>query len=312
MKSKDVGYTNPLFILPFDHRGSFLELFGYAAPLAPEQEKSVREAKWIIYEGFKSAVSENAPPKAHAAILVDEQFGDAVLRAARDAGYITILATEKSGQDEFNFEYGERFGEHIEKYEPAFVKALIRYNPEGDQELNARQRARLKRLSEYARGHGYKLLIEPLIPGTQDQLAGVGNDTGRYDNEIRYGLAKRMIQELQDGGVEPDVWKIEGLEDPMQYEAVVGQALSGGRDKVRAVILGRGAERAQEEKWLRAGARVYGISGFAIGRTIFWDAISRFKDGQISAGEAAAAIARNFEHYYRVFIAARGSGQTNA
>ena len=102
----------------------------------------------MIYDAFRKAV-QTGVPKEKAGILVDEQFGAAILRDAAAEGYITACPAEKSGQDEFDFEYGDDFAAHIEAFAPTFCKVLVRYNPEGDRELNRRQAARLKRLSDY-------------------------------------------------------------------------------------------------------------------------------------------------------------------
>ncbi len=299
---KNLGYSKPLFILAFDHRSSFFKMFGYKEPLTAEQAREISEAKWLVYEGFKQAVAKDFPPKENAGVLVDEQFGKKVHREAQPAGYLTLLTQEKSGQDEFDFEYGEQFAEHIENLKPRFAKVLIRYNPESDKEMNLRQRERLKILSGWCHEKGYKFLIEPLIPATEQQLAGVGGDQARYDNELRPGLMVKMIAELQAGGVEPDIWKIEGLEDPKHYEEVVRQARTGGRGGVSAVVLGRGADAAQVEKWLKAGAKVKGIIGFAIGRTIFWEPLLSWKEGKTSREETVRKIAENYKHFYKVFV----------
>lgn len=305
MTELSLGYKEPLFILAFDHRSSFLKMFGYKEPLGAKESEEIAKAKWVVYEGFKKAVAGGMPLKAAAAVLVDEQFGSAIHREAKTLGFTTLLTTEKSGQDEYDLEYGEKFGEHLEKFAPRFAKALIRYNPEGDHELNARQRARLKRLSDYCHANGYKFLIEPLIPATAEQLSAVSGDAHRYDTGIRYRLMVQMVKELQEDGVEPDVWKIEGLEDQTQYEQVVAQARSGGRVNVSAVVLGRGADSVQVEKWLAAGSKVSGIIGFAIGRTIFKDALNAFKDGKLSSEQAASEIAKNYQHFYQVFTGTR-------
>ena len=298
---QNLGYNKALFILAFDHRSSFYKMFGYKEPLTPEQAQEISDAKWLVYEGFKKAVEESVPPKDMAGVLVDEQFGAAIHKDAPAHGVVTILTQEKSGQDEFDFQYGDKFGEHIEMFKPTFTKALIRYNPEGDKELNTRQRARLKVLSDYCHEHSYKFLIEPLIPATPQQLASVGGDEKRYDNELRYKLMVQMVNELQEGGVEPDIWKIEGLEDVAQYQAVIQQAQSGGRENVKAVVLGRGADNTQVEKWLTAGAKTNGVIGFAIGRSIFKDALTDMKAGKISKEQAVDQIAKNYQHFYKVF-----------
>src|SRR5215510_12086953 len=135
----NVGYDRPLYILPFDHRGSFqVKMFGWKGTLTPEQTAEIAAAKQVIYDGFKAAVAAGVP-KDRAGVLVDEQFGAAVLRDAARNGYITACPAEKSGQDEFDFEYGEDFAKHIEAFQPTFSKVLVRYNPEGNSALNQRQ-----------------------------------------------------------------------------------------------------------------------------------------------------------------------------
>lgn len=305
-----IGYTKDLFILPFDHRSSFLKkMFGPPAggeerlPTEEETEK-IKKAKEIIYQGFKKALSQGLP-KESSAILVDEQFGDELLHDAHENGFTIILTTEKSGQKEFDFEYGDEFGQHIKKYNPAFVKALTQYNPEGERELNARQREKLSKLTKFAHENGYKLLIEPLIPATVEQLAKYAGDPDKYDKELRPYLTSRVIREMQEGGVDPDVWKLEGMDKTEDYQMAVGQARASGRDNVGIVILGRAADTSVVENWLKVGAKVSGVIGFAIGRTIFWDPIMQFEEGKVSEGEASEIISKRFLHYYHVFIEAR-------
>lgn len=292
-----------LFVLPFDHRISFMKnMFGITGREPSEEEvKLIGQYKYLIYEGFKRAVTDDRVPRKSAAVMVDEQFGDAVLRDARENNFSFCLCVEKSGQDEFDFEYGDAFGEHINRYRPTIVKALLRYNPDGDTDLNQRQRARLKMLSDFCHVNNYPLMIEPLLPATGEQLAGVGGDQKRYDNEVRPALMVRMIAEMQHDGIACDIWKIEGLEKPEKYELVTAQARIGGRDHVVCIVLGRGADDAQVERWLRAGAGVPGIVGFAIGRTIFWQPLIEYQGGKKTADEAAAAIADRFVHFFQVF-----------
>jgi 5-dehydro-2-deoxygluconokinase len=162
---RTLGYNHPLYILPFDHRGSFeTKLFGWHGELSAEQTAEIAATKQIIYEGFKAAIAAGVP-KDKAGILVDEQFGAAILRDAAAHGFLTACPAEKSGQDEFDFEYGEDFAAHIEAFQPNFCKVLVRYNPEGDAALNERQAARLKRLSDYLRHHSQsRFMFELLVP----------------------------------------------------------------------------------------------------------------------------------------------------
>src|SRR5262249_23310287 len=177
-----LGFDQPLYILPFDHRGSFqTKMFGWKGTLTAEQTAEIAAAKQVIYDGFKAALGAGVR-KEKAGILVDEQFGAAILRDAAEPGYSTACPAEKSGQDEFDFEYGEHFVKHIEAFNPIFCKVLVRYNPEGDKALNQRQTARLKRLSEYLQGKGRsRFMFELLVPAEKAQLDRVKGDKKAYD-----------------------------------------------------------------------------------------------------------------------------------
>lgn len=298
---KELGYNQPLFVLAFDHRSSFTKnMLGITTEPDLEQTKQVIEFKNIIFEGFKKGVFLGVPKEA-GAVLSDEQFGDTVLRLAKEEGYVFAMCTEKSGQKEFDFEYGKDFGAHLEEYGPTFAKALVRYNPEDDKEINKRQLGRLKELSDYCHSQKMKFLIEPLVPATAAQLKQVEGDNKRYDLELRPKLMVKMVKEMQEAGVEPDVWKIEGLEKTEEYEEIIKQARSAGRDNVSAVILGRGANLEQVEKWLQAAGRANGVIGFAIGRSIFHEALMEYKEGKATREEASEKIGQNYYHFYKIF-----------
>ena len=301
MSKKDLGYNQPLFVLAFDHRASFAKnMLGLTGEPDFEQAKQIIDFKNVIFEGFKRGV-ELGVPKEAAAVLCDEQFGDAVLRGAKATAAVFAVCTEKSGQKEFDFEYGEEFGAHLKEYGPTFAKALVRYNPKDDKAMNARQLEKLKILSDYCHGHGLKFLIEPLVTALPEQLEKVGGDQRRYDLEVRPKLMVEMVKQMQEAGVEPDVWKIEGLEKTSEYEAVVKQAQAGGRDQVSAVILGRGASDEQVEKWLVAASRAPGVVGFAIGRSIFHEALMKYKTAELTREEAVEKIAGKYLHFYQVY-----------
>jgi myo-inositol catabolism protein IolC len=299
----ELGYDRPLYILAFDHRGSFLKLAGIRGELSPEASRRVSDAKRVIYEGFLRALEAGAPREA-AGVLVDEQFGSEIARDARARGLIFAMPVERSGQDEFDFEYGEAFGEHIEAFDPTFAKVLVRYNPEGDRELNARQSQRLRRLSDWLHARGRKFLFELLVPATRDQLAAVDGDEARYDREVRPRLMVQAIRELQEAGVEPDVWKIEGLDSRADCERTSAQVRAGGRDRVACVVLGRGADEAAVVRWLQAGAGVPGYVGFAIGRTIWWDGVKGYLEGSLSREQAAEAVMANYLRMIDVYRSA--------
>src|SRR5580692_5431158 len=227
-----LGYDKPLYVLPFDHRASFSkELFGLHGTLSPAQIAEIAAVKRIIFDAANAAIATGVP-KQRTGILVDEQFGAAILHDARDEGLITACPAEKSGQEEFDFEYGADFARHIEKFDPTFCKVLVRYNPEGDKALNRRQSARLRTLSDYLHASGRLYMFELLVPPTSAELQRFSGDKKAYDLELRPRLMVQAIQELQDAGVEPDVWKIEGLDRRADCEKIVAVARRGNRDNV--------------------------------------------------------------------------------
>ena len=301
------GYTKPLYILPFDHRASYISgLFGWKEPLNVEQIVTVANSKQVIYAGFQQAIADQTP-KDRVGILVDEEFGAAILRDAVSKGYITAMSVEKSGQEEFEFAYGEDFAQHIEAFHPTFAKVLVRYNPEGDAALNQRQTSRLRRLSDYLHQTQRLFMFELLVPPEPMQLEQVEGDKNAYDLQLRPPLMIQAIQALQDAEVEPDVWKIEGLDRQEDCINLVEVARRDGRSTVGLIVLGRGAERGRVVHWLKTAASVPGFIGFAVGRTSFWQPLVDVEAKRISKEEAATHIAHNFEEWIRLFEEAQSA-----
>jgi len=296
-----LGYDKPLYILPFDHRGSFqTKMFGWKGDLSAEQTQEIADAKRVIYDGFLAAV-EAGVPKAKAAILVDEQFGEAIAKDAVAKGFAVAVAAEKSGQEEFDFEYGEQFADHIEKLDPTFTKVLVRYNPQGDGAMNARQNERLKRLSDSLHETGRKYVFELLVPATDAQLQKVGGDKASYEQKVRPDLMVKAVHEIQDAGVEPDVWKIEGLDSSEDCARMAKATRRDGRDGVGCIVLGRGENDQKVREWLTAAAGVDGYIGFAVGRTTFWDALAGWRESKHSRDEAVNRIAANYRGWVDLF-----------
>jgi len=302
-RTMSLGFNKPLYILPFDHRGSFQKkMFGWDGDLTASQTEEIAAAKRVIYDAFRSALRAGVP-KAHAGILVDEQFGTAILRDASSEGYITCCPAEKSGQDEFDFEYGQDFADHIDALRPSFCKVLVRYNPEGDGELNRRQAIRLKKLSDYLhspRSHSM-FMFELLVPAEKWQMDRLKGDRKKYDLELRPRLMAQAIEELQDAGVEPDVWKIEGLERRDDCMRIVAAARRDKRDSVGCIILGRGEDDTKVREWLTTAAAVPGFIGFAVGRTSFWGPLVEWRANRISRADAVQEIARRYREFVNIF-----------
>jgi myo-inositol catabolism protein IolC len=296
-----LGYDQKLYILAFDHRGSFQKkFFGIEGDPDHEQTAMIADAKHLIFEGIERAVSGGADP-ATAGVLVDEQFGSTVPGEAREHGLKLAMPAERSGQNMFDFQYGDEFGEHILKFDPDFTKVLVRYNPDGDAVENREQLVKLKRLADWLHSHERKFLFELLVPAEQSQLDSVGGETDRYDTELRPELMRRTIAEIQDAQIEVDIWKIEGVDERSDCEMLAKQARSGGRDGVVCVVLGRGANDAKVDQWLTAAAPVEGFIGFAIGRSIWWDPLKAYVDGKTERAAAAEQIAKNYLRFLAVY-----------
>jgi myo-inositol catabolism protein IolC len=299
-----LGYEGDLFILAFDHRGSFIRrFFGIdGAPSATDTQR-IADSKMVIYEGFEAALASGVDPDT-AGVLVDEQFGTEIALRATAGHHVLAMPAERSGQDEFDFEYGDDFGSHVERFAPMFCKVLVRFNPEGDGAQNARQAARLQRLSGWLHHNDRKFLFELLVPAEPRQMEGVGGDAARFDVEIRPHLMRMAIAQLQESGIEPDAWKIEGVDRREDCEAIVEQCRMAGRDHVACVVLGRGADSAAVDVWLRTASGVPGYQGFAIGRSIWWEPLKAYVDGTLARDVAARQIGASYARFIQVY---RGS-----
>ncbi|MFH1867243.1 MAG: DUF2090 domain-containing protein [Patescibacteria group bacterium] len=296
-----LGFTKSLYILAFDHRSSFSrDLLGIKNKPGLTQVAKIKELKQVIFAGFRSAVKQEGVPASEAAVLVDEQYGEAVLRQAKKANYQICLSAEKSGKGVFTLEYGNQFAEHIEKFKPLFVKTLVRYNPEDDKNKNQQKLSQVSELGNWCHQHNYKLLVELLVPATAEQLSSVSGSKDRYDLELRPSLTQQAVAWFQQAGIQADVWKIEGMDKTEDYQLVMDQIKLGGKE-VKAVVLGRGEDSKHMERWLKAAKPVDGIIGFAIGRTIFLQALQDFLTSKITEQQVIEQISERYTYFYKVF-----------
>ena len=296
------GYSQDLYILAFDHRGTITKgLLGVEGRESTQDEANkVSEMKKIIFDGFLKA-NEYGITGGDPAILVDETFGLEVQQKAKEMNIKFAAPVEKSGQKVFDFEYGDQFGEKINEVGADFVKILVRWNPDDEVVIRETQGNKIKELSDWLTENDKKFLLEFLVPATEEQLASVENDQARYDSEIRPKLAVKVVEEMRERGADPDIWKIEGLDTSEDCEKVAQAIRTGDREDVIAVVLGRGASDEKVNEWLKAGSSVEGYKGFAIGRSIFWDALKGFHEGQKSREEAVEEIAQSYLGFLSVY-----------
>jgi 5-dehydro-2-deoxygluconokinase len=272
-------------------------------PATEAEAAKVSEFKRVIYEGFLTSIKEGVPEE-YAGILCDPQFGSTVLLDAKSRGITFAAPVEKSGQDVFDFENGADYAKQIEKIDPDFCKVLVRMNPEGNKEENDLQIGRLKELGDYLEQTKRGYLFELLVAATPAQLASVGGDNASFDSKLRPGLMVQAMAQLQEAGIEPDLWKIEGVDQPEDAIAIVKQAQTNGR-KAGVITLGRGESKEKVKEWLTVGAKVPGVVGFAVGRTIFWEPLEGYYKGTLSRDQAVEQISRNYLELVELWQTAR-------
>ncbi|MEM6796826.1 MAG: DUF2090 domain-containing protein [Acidobacteriota bacterium] len=296
---KDIGYARQLYVQPFDHRGSFTKgFFGLEGQpridVSLDQFGPVADAKTLVYRGLLRAI-ELGVPAEEVGILVDTQFGSHIIADAKARGIQVATCIEKSGQPIFDFEYGASWIDHLRFVNPAMVKVLVRHHPEVDAAGRHEQMARLKQVSDYVHAsNDCYFMFELLVPASTEEDKALGE---RYDVERRPQLMIQAIQEIQDFGIEPDIWKIEGLDRREDAVAVGAQTRSGaGRENVGNILLGRGSDKDSVHRWLSVAAPVDGYIGFAVGRTNFKAPLESVI-AEPTADRAAAAVEQIAENY---------------
>jgi myo-inositol catabolism protein IolC len=276
----------PTYLLAFDHRDSLMTAFFEAAEPGKAQVASARSLKTLIADGLLAAVNRYRIDRTEAGGLVDATYGGIAIDELRTRGVRFAVPVEASGRRELEFEHPD-WRQRLDAIRPTWAKVLVRYNPSGDSEMNARQRERLLELQTGTREIRVGFLFELLVPPEPEQRGPA------FDTDTRPGLVVQAIEELRGAGIDPDLWKIEGLERRADCEAVASAA------GAPCVVLGRGADAAAVERWLRAGAGVF--DGFAIGRSIWWEPCRAFVDETMDRGSAVAAIAERYGHFVDVY-----------
>lgn len=293
-----------LYLLPFDHRKSFMELIKVKNQNSKRAIEKAKAYKRIIYEAFLNTLSSNKIKKEEAGILVDEKFGKEILKDAKSKGIITCLTLEKSGKSFFEFDK-KYYKKLLKEIKPTYGKVLVRYNPEGNKKLNQKQAKKLAQLSKYLKKEKIKFLFELLEIPTKEELKQVGSKQA-FDHKLRANLMIKAIQELQKAGVNPEIWKLEGL-DKLELMHKVAQQVKAFNSQSKILILGRGEREKKAEQWLKVGAKEEAVIGFAIGRTVFQKPLEAYSDKKISKEQAINQISQNYLHFINVFEEAKNN-----
>jgi len=279
-------HTDPLFILAMDHRGSFGKTLFDVRDESPTPDQLTRmtAAKSLIFAGLRQAT----PSVGRPGVLVDEELGGAVIQAAQGS-VVLAIPIEASGHGWFTLQYGHDWLDHVLAVRPDYAKVLVRDNPAFAAGDRSAQLDRLAAVSAGLDAAGIPFLYELLVPATDDQLASVDGSADRYDRDVRPGLVTQVIAGNQKAGVEPTLWKVEGLETVSAAREVAAQA--GDAD---LIVLGRDAPAARLDHWLEVASEVDSFVGFAIGRSIWEDPIRRHSAGELTDEAATTEIADRY------------------
>jgi myo-inositol catabolism protein IolC len=290
-----------IFALAFDHRNSlrrdFMHLTGQPAP---EQHSTMVAAKGVVTDALIEAAPQVSPDTP--VLLIDHEYGGQFVPRAQAAGVKVAMPVEESGQAELRYLCDGHPERVVDAHHPDYVKVLIRYNPGGDTAMNARQRGRLRQLSDWLDGRPERLMLELLVPPEPAQLAAVADDQSRFDRETRAALTAAAIDQIAGDGLRPALWKIEGPES-REDAARIAEAVRAANPDAGCLVLGRGADDAAVRRWLAIAAATDGFTGFAVGRTIWWDALKGFAGGG-DAGAAVRAVAARYLDLVRYYRAA--------
>ena len=290
--------NDTLLILAVDQRPWLTKaLYGHTGVATSDERAAIAEGKHVVLEGLLRATAEREG--LDAGILVDAELGPGVPERAKAADIPLALPIEVGGLDVYATEPAD-LEAHLRHYQPDYTKVLVRYNVEGSGEDNAVQLDRLREAAHTAHACGTRFLFEILVPATADQLAQVGGDAERYDHELRPDLILRGMKEIS-AAVDVDVWKLEHLGDAANYRAAVD--LAADHDAT-CILLGANAREATVCEWLTTAASS-GFIGFAIGRSIWWNAMSQLLAGTMAREKAVETIARNYLMFADAFLKGR-------
>lgn len=308
--------TPRLFLLAMDHRDSLLrDVYGVSGDPTADEIAKVARGKKLVFDGLLAAIAGGVDPGA-VGVLVDERYGTAVARTAKQAQLDLAMPIERSGEKIFTLEFGSLESndwlEHLDSFAPDQAKVLVRANPDDSPADLELQFGRLAAVSAALQAAGRTFLIELLVPASDAQLTSVDGDVARYDAELRPQLTTRLIRDMQEAKIEPQFWKIEGLETTEAATDIVATARREGRDDVRCIVLGRDAPAERLNHWLKVAAPVDGFCGFAIGRSIWEKPLTDELAGTISEHELIATVAENYAHFVSVYVEAQGEARNPA
>jgi myo-inositol catabolism protein IolC len=278
---------DPLYILAFDHRQVLRDLYPGA------RDAELESAKVAVLESL-DAIPHTLAAKESLGFLVDEEYGGHAASLASERGVYLAMPIEASRTPILRLQYPADYQARFERFNPQAVKALVYHNPADAPARKKEQLDLLRTIGSFAQEQGRDYLLEILITPTQDQLAAAGGDMAGFRANIFPRLLIDSMTEMQEYRIEPDIWKVEGLDTVEDTAAVGAQATADGREHVRCIVLGSGESQAKVNGWLANAAAVPAFSGFAIGRTVWHQPLGDMLAGRVARNAAIETMARSF------------------
>ena len=289
----------PMMMLAFDHRSVLQAIYQTWRP-GGLPEATVTELKEIVVDALLDARGRIAALGGRAALLMDELTGANAGMRARRAGVVTAAPIEASGAAVFTLEYGSAFLEHMVSYPADYAKALVFLNSAEPDGAYDRQIAAVSAVFRPLRDAGFQMLLEVVVPPTADQLSAVGCDGRVFDAEIRPGLVCQAIDDCYAAGIAPHVWKLEGLETARSYR-MVGKVVRKHSPAAQCLVLGRGVSGERVSNWLQLAAAQAEFHGFAIGRSIWQEALGSWIRGEITRATAVSRVSERYCEFAAVY-----------
>jgi 5-dehydro-2-deoxygluconokinase len=270
-------HPDRVYMLAADHRWQWEE-FCDKRSLPRER---IREVKRLAFDGFMLARTQSPAARDFGALLIDEQYSSAVIAGALKDGITVGTPAEKAGAVPLAWAT-EPFSGALTG---AFVKVLARHRSDDDPAVQAEQWKKLDALQAWCRAAGKPLVLEVLVARkdeAEDEFEAAG----------RPAMLAGFIADAYRRGLTPEFWKIEGTLAPQGARTI--DAAIAAHPACRQIILGKAAELATIDRWFAACAASATASGFAIGRSVFWEPSAAYLEGSLTADRAAAAIAGTY------------------
>jgi len=244
-------------------------------------------------------------PKSEAAVWTDSDLGESILLRARGMNLNTMMSVERARVAEFRFEDALGFSERMSNLDVTYAAARVPYNPGEESMVNEAQQRKLRRLSEIARSSSPGLTLELIMRPTQAQLDQSGS-VEAWDTDVRPSLIVQAIHELQDAGVEPDLWALRGINNTAAMATATAQAQVDDRKVGVLFTLGEGSpgEMELDQDLINLAARTPGCRGIVFGPAIYADHLRAYNDEEIDRDEASVRIAERYNAAYTSYAAA--------